>query len=98
MFSYTYAIIDKATSQCIQVVSTNVPNWSMDDSKKFSVEVHLEYAFDLVNKYFHSGKWWNRVYNQYETVVETDEDGNVLFERKVPIEESGYTETEFIKL
>ena len=95
MFKCAYAIIEKTSTRCVQTGRTNVSGWKMEDSTHFSVELPTENAHDFVDKFYHSGKWWERIYNRYETIVEKDEDGNIIYEETVPVEEYGYTETVF---
>lgn len=91
---YGYVIIDKVTKQCCQTIISPISSWSIDNDTHFSMEVPVASINSYSDKYYYDGKWYERVYNRYETIVKKDEHGNVISETIVPLEEYGYVDNE----
>lgn len=96
MKTFSYAIISKENNKCSQVINTTVENWVLNNDRDFSVVIPTNPAVSLLDKFYHDGKWWERVWNRYETIVEKDEHGNVISETVVPMEEYGYNDVELV--
>ena len=93
MFKCAYAIVNKETAMCGQIIRTNKQDWKLDNARDYSVSIDPAFASEYLEKYYYGKYWWKRTYNKYETIVEKDEEGNVLWEETVPVEEYGYTDT-----
>ena len=91
---FAYAIINKVSSECCQVITSSLKNWKLDNERDFSVSVPVEKCNIFNGKFYYDGKWWERIYNRYETIIEKDEQGNVISETVVPLEEYGYVDNE----
>ena len=94
-YPYAYAIVNKSDGECLQTIRTTNGDWRLDNANHFSVEIPSAHSSEFLNKFYHDGKWWERIYNRYEIIVEKDEEGNMLSEFQTPVIEDGYVETEW---
>lgn len=78
MYKFAYAIILKENGCCIQNIRTNKSGWGIETSKEFSVEIPVNSADDYLDKFYHDGKWWERIWNddhtEYEDIIFTPDE------------------------
>ena len=82
---FYYAHIDTATNLCVGILGS-----LRKMNKVYLVEIPGENAA-YIGLYFYDGMWWERVWNQYETIKHTTEDGTT-WEETVPVESAGYVD------
>lgn len=78
--SFAYAHIRHSDGFCEGVLQTSKADYSINNSSVYSMPVNPAYAEQYVGKYYISGVWYERVWN------ELDENGE-------PVIESGYVDT-----
>lgn len=78
MFKCAYAIINKESSMCVQIIRTNNLNWILDNASDYSMIIDLTHASEYLEKYFYDNQWWVREW-VYEEAL--DEEGNTYQQR-----------------
>ena len=65
-FAKAYAIINKSTNRCGQIINTNTVGWKIDNETHFSVEISPEYSKEYLDKYYYDGVWHERIYTDLD--------------------------------
>jgi len=64
LLPFAYAIINKASNRCGQVINTFTENWVLDNETDYSVVIIPQYFRQYVNKYYYDSQWWKRVVDE----------------------------------
>lgn len=81
---YYYAHIDPATNECVGILTTR-----REMNRDYLILLN-DNSREYIGLYFYDGAWWERVWNEYETVTYTRR--GVEYTEEVPVEESGYVD------
>ena len=81
---YFYAHIDTATNCCVGILGSR-----RKMNQVYLVELDGEKT-EFIGLYFYDGIWWERIWNEYETITHTE--GENTWTEEVPVESSGYVD------